>query len=934
MTKSIKHTRLIPAAKRALLGGGVSLLALTVGLPQAAHAQQPANYDDSLQEVVVSGFRKSLAQALDAKNNNEDIVEAISAEDIGKLPEQSIADAIGRLPGLTVQRDTNGRDRFITIRGFGPDLQVATLNGREQVSTSNNRDVEFDQYPAELINQVLVYKTPDASLLGQGLAGSIDLETVRPLDYKGEILHVSAQGQYATNGKLQEGQNSTDMGERFSAIYIDRFAHDTLGVLVGYAHMSSPQQYYFQQNYPTYPSFMNNIPQGLQDFVFSDLLNRDAVTSTIQFRPDDKLNVTLDAFGSRYNEDTLRRGFEFQLGQQLAGSPASGACNGGVNSLPTCENPTLLSYNPSTGTSSWSNIDPQTVNDENQDKATLKSIGLNTKYNVTDSLKTSLDLSYSSAVRNLNDLQLWAGAGPGGQPYLENLTISGWQQGGLTSVSGWNQPNSFTLGTNKESWGGGGTENYIDTVDTIRAVAWDAEKDFDGPLAAIAGGVQYSARTKSYTQGQIGPLDQVNGGLSDSEAIPAAFYQGCANVSYFGEGCVPSVNPFALANSGYFSSSHTAWNYSGDNWRVSEDVWKGWLKANIDTQVAGHSLNGNIGVQFVHTDQSSYQLLEGIGGGTPYSDSYSYNEPLPSLNLQYHLDDKQQIRFGAAREMARPEMDFMAGSEVVKYNSSGSGNTSLATSPWSGSGGNIKLKPWIADAVDVSYENYLSKGTYFTAAVWYKNLESYLNEVGAIQDFSSYAAQYNIKSSFNQGVFTEYVNGNGGNMYGAELQGSIAGESIDPIFEGFGLLANGALTYGDLRDTSIIGTLASNASGAVGLTGKRIPGSSKWTADATLFYEKDGWSARIADRYRSTYVNEQLSYLFAVNPEMASPENIVDVQFGYSFTEGEAKGLDINFSASNITNQATSTYLNFDSKDRYYYYKYGSTLMFGMSYKL
>jgi iron complex outermembrane receptor protein len=249
MTKSIKHTRLIPAAKRALLGGGVSLLALTVGLPQAAHAQQPANYDDSLQEVVVSGFRKSLAQALDAKNNNEDIVEAISAEDIGKLPEQSIADAIGRLPGLTVQRDTNGRDRFITIRGCGPDLQVATLNGREQVSTSNNRDVEFDQYPAELINQVLVYKTPDASLLGQGLAGSIDLETVRPLDYKGEILHVSAQGQYATNGKLQEGQNSTDMGERFSAIYIDRFAHDTLGVLVGYAHMSSPQQYYFQQNY-------------------------------------------------------------------------------------------------------------------------------------------------------------------------------------------------------------------------------------------------------------------------------------------------------------------------------------------------------------------------------------------------------------------------------------------------------------------------------------------------------------------------------------------------------------------------------------------------------------------------------------------------------------------------------------------------------------
>src|SRR5579859_2701696 len=175
MKKTEKSVRsLMPAAKRALLGGSVSLLAVTIGLGQAAQAQQQqSGYNADLQEVVVTGFRKSLAEALETKNNADQIIEAVSAEDIGKLPEQSIADAIGRLPGLTVQRDTNGRDRFITIRGFGPDLQVATLNGREQVSTSNNRDVEFDQYPAELLNAVVVYKTPDASLLGQGLAGTI-----------------------------------------------------------------------------------------------------------------------------------------------------------------------------------------------------------------------------------------------------------------------------------------------------------------------------------------------------------------------------------------------------------------------------------------------------------------------------------------------------------------------------------------------------------------------------------------------------------------------------------------------------------------------------------------------------------------------------------------------------------------------------------------
>jgi iron complex outermembrane receptor protein len=391
------------------------------------------------------------------------------------------------------------------------------------------------------------------------------------------------------------------------------------------------------------------------------------------------------------------------------------------------------------------------------------------------------------------------------------------------------------------------------------------------------------------------------------------------------------VNPFALANSSYYTSSHTAWNYSGNNWRISEDVWKAWIKANIDTTVGGRNLTGNVGVQFVHTSQASDSPLAGVGGLDNFKDSYSYNEPLPSLNLSYHLDGKQQVRFAVAREMARPEMDFMAGGNTVSYNASAATTgTTLATSPWSGHGGNIKLKPWIADAVDLDYENYLSKSTYFTAAVWYKNLESYLNQVAAIEDFSQFTSYVTPKPAFNQGIFTEYVNGNGGNMYGLELQGSLGLETIHPALDGFGVLWNGALTYGNLQDSSIPGILSSNASGAIGLTGKRIPGSS----NATLYYEKDGWSARIADRYRSTYVNEQLSYLFAVNPEMAEPENIVDAQIGYSFTEGPAKGLDINFSASNITDQATSTYLNFNSKDKYYYYKYGSTLMFGLSYKL
>jgi iron complex outermembrane receptor protein len=104
---------------------------------------------------------------MDLKKGSEMIVEAVSAEDIGKLPDLSITDSLARLPGLTAQR-LNGRSQVISVRGLSPDFTTALLNGREQVTVGDNRGIEFDQYPSEMLSSVVVYKTPDASLIGQG----------------------------------------------------------------------------------------------------------------------------------------------------------------------------------------------------------------------------------------------------------------------------------------------------------------------------------------------------------------------------------------------------------------------------------------------------------------------------------------------------------------------------------------------------------------------------------------------------------------------------------------------------------------------------------------------------------------------------------------------------------------------------------------------
>src|SRR3954466_6060263 len=138
---------------------------------QEAPATEPA-----LQSVTVTGIRRGIEAAISIKKNSNSIVEAISAEDIGKLPDSSVAESISRLPGITAQRSRGtGKASDISVRGLAPSFNGSLLNGREQASTGNARSPEFDLFPAELIGSAMIYKTPDASVVGQGLAATIDL---------------------------------------------------------------------------------------------------------------------------------------------------------------------------------------------------------------------------------------------------------------------------------------------------------------------------------------------------------------------------------------------------------------------------------------------------------------------------------------------------------------------------------------------------------------------------------------------------------------------------------------------------------------------------------------------------------------------------------------------------------------------------------------
>ncbi|MGZ3306813.1 MAG: TonB-dependent receptor plug domain-containing protein, partial [Asticcacaulis sp.] len=287
------------------------------------------------QTVVVTGIRKGIEGAIAAKKNSDQIIEAVSAEDIGKLPDSSIADSIARLPGLAAQR-IDGRPSAISIRGLGPDYAGSVINGREVVSSGDGRGAEYDQFPSELVNQVLVYKTPDASLVGQGLSGTIDIRPAMPLDFQGRQMAVNVRGEKNSYGKLN-ANGAGGMGNRVSASYLNQFLDRTVGFSIGFAHLDSPGQ---AKNYEAwqYGDYVGQwgagatgLPAGSvasQGFTASNVSSkqvRNGLMSVLEYRPNKNFRTEVDLYYSKFTQDRVTNQWTGDLG--LWADPASAYSN-------------------------------------------------------------------------------------------------------------------------------------------------------------------------------------------------------------------------------------------------------------------------------------------------------------------------------------------------------------------------------------------------------------------------------------------------------------------------------------------------------------------------------------------------------------------------------------------------------------------------------
>jgi TonB-dependent receptor len=886
---------------------------LVTAMSAQAQTSATPTADAPIASVTVTGIRRGIEDAISVKKDSTSIVEAISAEDIGKLPDVSIAESIARLPGLAAQR-VAGRAQVISVRGLSPDFSTTLLNGREQVSTGDNRSVEFDQYPSELLSGVTIYKTPDASLVGQGLSGTIDMQTVRPLSFGGRTVALNARGEHNSLGKIA---NASANGERFSASYIDQFANRTIGIALGYAHLTSPildNQTGLYEPWKTATAqggdtYRNGVPagtaitDGIKSLATSGKNERDGFMGVLQYRPNQQWNNVLDVYASRFKAEQTGNQFETNLGDY----------NGGYQ--PGLQyNPITTSNGILTGATA-NNVYPLVRGMYNKRKDDIRAVGWNTTYK-NGGMTLTGDLSYSKATRDElsleNNTQYTNFAG---DPFLDNLKLSfqAGQFAQLTGTRNYSDPANLYVRNTIYGSGYGKVPHVDDELKSFRLGGNFAIDRFG--IASVDVGVNYSDRTKVKRQ----PEGNINLKGNPSTISPDLEY-GLVDLGFAGSGMIPSWNvPGVVAKYMTFNPTDTESYLISKAWQVKEKITTTYVKGNIDTDVNENvTLRGNFGLQVQRTDQSSHaNYFDGtkpVGQQIkPTDDGKTYTDVLPSMNLAFGFQNDQTVRLAAARQIARARVDQLR--SALDF---GVGTVDFKPGA---SGGNAELDPWRANAYDISYEKYFGKKAYVALAGFHKKLVSYIYTQTQTYDFSKYTPGTPAITNF--GNYTAPYNGKGGTLKGLELSGSMPFNLVSPVLDGFGIQASYTYSDSDIKIQDPDSNIGSNIP---------LPGLSKNVSNLTLYYEKNGFETRVSQRRRSDFVGEIGNFNGARTLRYVVGENVVDFQIGYTFQTGALKGVGLIAQVNNLTNQAYETY-NGDRAKQLEYQKYGRTVLVGANYK-
>ena len=917
------------------------------GSTQQDSAQQdPARQDSvTLDSVTVTGMRATQQNSTSVKREATVIVDALVNDEIGALPDNSVAETLERVAGVTSDR-FKGSASEISIRGLGPFLGFSTLNGREVSSGSGDRAVSFQQFPSELTNGVLVYKTQQADFIEGGISGVIELRTARPLDYGKRRIQVEGRANYLPYADKAGG----DPGTRFSGSYIDQF--DTgigkFGVALGLAATDStaPEDFYTASasyrpcnsidpaptrvstavagNCGYVPGRSNPTYFVPNQFSFRQLDTEDkrrAFTGSLQWRPNDRWDVNFDMQLSKRESFEDRHDLVIAEGRR------------GIAPTEVTADGALLRY---TGNSFLENISTQRNREE-----TYGGGGLSASFRATDALTLSGDVSYSRTHRNQIDhaarLRSNTLFGPAGRvAYTFDQANSDIPIVQFVNPIDLNNHAAYTGNAFAR-------RNEEDRVDEIKAAKFDLTYDRLGFWSQFKAGLRFSDHDR------VTDLENDNNLEVISTANTLAGNANCRTdnlVRNWGEDSNTNISQWAQfdtrclyrAFAGTDDVGRRADTRSAGDLDINERIRAAYVMGSFNTSLGGHALTGNLGVRFVDNQITSsgyrgaytlvttrdpitgvpaYRLDPIAGTFDPIKVEHSYRNILPSFNANLELREDLFLRGGLYKAIARSNIeDLGAGRVLITDSAAATPQEALAGA----SGGNPRLEPLESLNVDLSLEYYPNIDTSYSLALFYKTLKagtvpasrSALNENFVIDGIT-----YNVP------VAQQTNSSNESYLRGFEIGANRAFTSLPAPFDGLGLQVNYSYADSNFKypDPSAVDPQFPLADfiEPVG-----IPGLSKHTGSVTVYYEKHGLSLRAVYKYRSDYFKP--SGLTAVR--VADDAGYLDLSASYDLN----KHVQLKLQAINIGKEHQVMYRPVDGSIAESSY-FGTSYFFGVRFK-
>lgn len=929
-------------SRSARLRLGASLAVIAGSLAMAGGANAQAQADTEVEEVVITGFRGSLAGAITAKRQETAAVDVILAEDIADFPDLNLSESIQRIPGVAIARDA-GEGRQISVRGLGPQFTRVRINGMEALSTAGGTDAaggtnrsrsfDFNVFASDLFNSITVRKTASAETEEGSLGATVDLLTARPFDYSGFKLAVSGQLGYNDLSESYEPRGAFlisntwgdgTFGALFSIAYAERTQSEEGASTVRWQRSNAPGSPTpagagFQSETTPYTlaelnsAFRPRLPRY---DIYQHDQERLGATLSLQWRPSDVTQLTFDALYA--DLDATRS--EIFLQAPVFSTNGAGAI-GAVDVLDAEIRGNSLVYGR------FNDVDIRSEARYDELSTQFMQYTLDGKHEVSDQLRVWGLIGYAES-KHENPIQttlLFDANDVDGYSFDyrgdNRLPVITYGNADVTD------PSTFFLSQIRLR-----PQFATNTYTTYQGeIEYDVNDSF-----SIKGGLAFKAYEFDTRE-----LRRSNGTTSNREAVipgsaaavALAEYSRIIGLSRRGLS-IPggNTNSWLIPNLGSAADLLNLYDQSifplgiepalGNNAAVEEDDTTVFIQGDWDTEIAGMPFRGNVGVRYVKTEQASTGYVFTSGAPLRTTVEREYSDTLPSMNLVLEPFDNVLVRFGAAKVMTRPNLGQLNPGAAVSV--SGSNLTVTA--------GNPDLDPFRATSVDLSFEWYFAPEALLSVALFYKDVDSFVqttretrpftgNPLGLPDSVAIAACPGGVVSASCGPAldwqFSLPANTPGGPVQGIEVSYQQPFSFLPAPFDNLGFTGN--ITY----VTSEIEYL--DAAGAVTATDD-LTGLSRRSWNATLYYEDEIFSARLSAAYRSGYLTTIPGRNENTSEATASTLNI---DFSSSWTVAE--NLKFTFEALNMTDEVSDQYLNPDDRLSFYH-NYGRQYFVGFRY--